>query len=492
MSDIRTGQKKTKKSPKDWYRPTLPEGQDEDHDGWPEHLYKRGKTYWWRGHVLGAPYQFSLKVKDLRNAKSMADDYNDQVRKGVDFRAEHETRRLQFSSIRQQHLDQLKAEDKVAAVKRYRAIYDNFQAFLDCEHPGTGVAGITATIAKAYPVWRRVESEQNKKPGSHKTLQTEVTALRSLFQRQVEDEVLARNPFIAVKLSGRKGKGKNQDRFRLLEDGEIEAVLEAARTYDEWANTRHEPVGLLYYQVYRFVLGTGLRDDELRHLMWSDVDGDTMHIKEKVVVERRVVHLSPRGLQLVKERARKAASPNGLLFPGHPGKQAAALRIKEPDVLMTLTAADFDEANRTLHCTHRYTWTPKSTEGSVFLNADTRALLEGRRGREGRGRSGFVFEAEDGGRLRCDLLRPLKKCAAHAGLRESQRLRFHDLRHSFAGLLRRARVPLETIMGLMRHQDIRETLIYAPYQPDEGRTAVARLVPPVSENHSPDALPPTS
>ena len=36
-------------------------------------------------------------------------------------------------------------------------------------------------------------------------------------------------------------------------------------------------------------------------------------------------------------------------------------------------------------------------------------------------------------------------------------------------------VPLEAIMGLMRHSDIRETLAYAPYEEREGRLAVAKL-----------------
>jgi hypothetical protein len=34
---------------------------------------------------------------------------------------------------------------------------------------------------------------------------------------------------------------------------------------------------------------------------------------------------------------------------------------------------------------------------------------------------------------------------------------------------------LETIMGILRHADIRETLIYAPYSLDEGRAAMGKL-----------------
>ena len=34
---------------------------------------------------------------------------------------------------------------------------------------------------------------------------------------------------------------------------------------------------------------------------------------------------------------------------------------------------------------------------------------------------------------------------------------------------------LETIMGILRHADIRETLIYAPYSLQEGRSAINKL-----------------
>ena len=36
-------------------------------------------------------------------------------------------------------------------------------------------------------------------------------------------------------------------------------------------------------------------------------------------------------------------------------------------------------------------------------------------------------------------------------------------------------------MGILRHADIREALIYAPYNPEEGRSAISRLdAPPAS------------
>lgn len=86
----------------------------------------------------------------------------------------------------------------------------------------------------------------------------------------------------------------------------------------------------------------------------------------------------------------------------------------------------------------------------------------------------FVFAHRDGGACRVDLRDLLKKAQRGAGIKG--RLRVHDLRHTLAVRLRRDKgVPLETIMGILRHADIKETLIYAPYSLDEGRAAMVRL-----------------
>jgi integrase len=70
-------------------------------------------------------------------------------------------------------------------------------------------------------------------------------------------------------------------------------------------------------------------------------------------------------------------------------------------------------------------------------------------------------------------LEKLKLIQAKAGI--TGHLRVHDLRHTCGATLRKKGVPLETIMGILRHADIRETLIYAPYHIEEGKKAIALL-----------------
>ena len=87
--------------------------------------------------------------------------------------------------------------------------------------------------------------------------------------------------------------------------------------------------------------------------------------------------------------------------------------------------------------------------------------------------SNFVFAHHDGGRCRIKLLRHLNKAQKLAEI--TGRLRLHDLRHTFAVRLRERGCPLETIMGIMRHADIKETLIYAPYNLKEGAKMITLL-----------------
>jgi integrase len=118
-----------------------------------------------------------------------------------------------------------------------------------------------------------------------------------------------------------------------------------------------------------------------------------------------------------------------------------------------------------------FRWKPKGTNGRVPMCKTVRELLS--RLNETK-TSNFVFAHHDGGSCRLDILSRLKKAQKLAGIEGG--LRIHDLRHTLGFRLRRDKgVALETIMGILRHADIRETLIYAPYSLDEGRTAMAKL-----------------
>jgi len=134
---------------------------------------------------------------------------------------------------------------------------------------------------------------------------------------------------------------------------------------------------------------------------------------------------------------------------------------------------DIDITAGTIRLHKTYEWSPKASEGAIPLSAKLAEVLSERKRRFGE-RSSFVFPSPDGGKCRLHLLDQLRALCRKAEIAEPLP-RIHDLRHTFAATLRRKGVPLEAISGIMRHAELKMTLIYAPYHESEGRSAVAEL-----------------
>jgi integrase len=87
----------------------------------------------------------------------------------------------------------------------------------------------------------------------------------------------------------------------------------------------------------------------------------------------------------------------------------------------------------------------------------------------------WVFSNREGGKIQIGNLktRHFHKCLERAGLR---RIRFHDLRHTFASLLIQNREPLAYVKEQMGHSSIRMTVdIYGHLVPGANRQAVNQL-----------------
>lgn len=88
-------------------------------------------------------------------------------------------------------------------------------------------------------------------------------------------------------------------------------------------------------------------------------------------------------------------------------------------------------------------------------------------------KSEYVFPAEDGSSLhRKTLTRPLVTALRKSGVK---RIRFHDLRHTYASHLVMAGVPIKTVQELLGHSDLKMTLRYAHLTPQCKKEAVAAL-----------------
>jgi site-specific recombinase XerD len=86
----------------------------------------------------------------------------------------------------------------------------------------------------------------------------------------------------------------------------------------------------------------------------------------------------------------------------------------------------------------------------------------------------LVFPAQDGGLCthQDHVDRPLHGALKRAGLR---RIRFHDLRHSFASQLVSVGRSLKEVQELLGHQSIQMTMRYAHLAPGRMRDAVEAL-----------------
>ena len=74
------------------------------------------------------------------------------------------------------------------------------------------------------------------------------------------------------------------------------------------------------------------------------------------------------------------------------------------------------------------------------------------------------------------LERPLRKAVRAAGIpRDSGRIGWHDLRHTYGSHLAMRGVPLRTIQELLGHASIEQTMRYAHLSPEVKRDAVKVL-----------------
>lgn len=305
-----------------------------------------------------------------------------------------------------------------------------------------------------------------KEGAAKKTLYFERGVLFQLFREAVKRDIIKKNPFDDVRPKKPTINEVVAAHHPLTLDEE-EALLSAAKKFDGARLDKDNPK---FHDIVLFLVKTGLRLDEMRCLEWTDItfEDRLIRIREKRVVETRCVRIAEEVVAaLTKQLANK--SPDDLLFENKDDIAAFGIRLKirDKDELLAMKVSDVDLENRKIVSTRNYTWKPKGTNGVVPMCGAVRTLLQTMTQTR---TSNFVFAHGDGGSCRLDLLDMLKTTQKIAGI--TGRLRVHDLRHTLAFRLRRAGVHLESIMGVMRHADIKETLIYAPYSIDEGRTAM--------------------
>lgn len=132
--------------------------------------------------------------------------------------------------------------------------------------------------------------------GTLKSIRNDLTPLRAILDRALNDDIIDRNPLDKIKVSKLVSRQQARTDYEVdpFTEEEIKAVLETALDYDPRIRN------LLQFAFY-----SGLRTSELFGLMWGDVDWRNMVVRiQRAVVERRV-----------KETKTKAGIRDVILLP---------------------------------------------------------------------------------------------------------------------------------------------------------------------------------
>jgi integrase len=255
---------------------------------------------------------------------------------------------------------------------------------------------------------------------------------------------------------------------------DIRRLLDAARDYDQRQPEGWWPWPTYFTDIISGYLYLGLRDQELVHLEWNDVDlaMRTVRIRQKQVVCTRRITLGEAAVKLAASLAKGRSPKARLVGEGEDLPTVGRiLHVQDEGLLRGLRVADFNAEKGTLMVRDEYQWQPKGYEGKPIPIPPP--LFEILNRMSHHRSSNFVYPDRDQGYRKFHFDRVLKEIVAAAGLPSG--FRTHDLRHSYAVQLRRSGARLETIKELMRHAMIEDTLVYAVYDDGEGSAAVSKL-----------------
>ncbi|MBU1061239.1 MAG: tyrosine-type recombinase/integrase [Candidatus Omnitrophica bacterium] len=192
--------------------------------------------------------------------------------------------------------------------KRYKAMLDNFNRFLEEEYPHIDkLSHFTPSVFEKYKAFRKQEEAHNK------TINSENALLRMIFKLAIQWGHLDKNPTDGV--SKFKIPKKNPPRFLTTE--ECEKLL---NNCGEWL-----------YPIFYTFLNTGLRKSELENLEWSDIDFSRKKIKVSIKEDwspktnEREIPISNGLYPLLKEHKNKSES--NYVFPGEDGKKIFKNRL---------------------------------------------------------------------------------------------------------------------------------------------------------------------
>ncbi|MBZ5496655.1 MAG: site-specific integrase [Acidobacteriia bacterium] len=247
---------------------------------------------------------------------------------------------------------------------------------------------------------------------SRNSIRNTMATLRVTLNQAIEDELIISNP--ATKLSKFFKQAKAKRKFDFLTAEEVPPLLRAARDRD----ARRKSDAPEYFPLFLCAIHTGMREGELAGLQWADIDWNGRFI----LVERSVADgkVSP----TKTDKARRVDMSDDLI------EELSGYRRRRLEAAMRDGRNELPE------------WVFSSSRGTAL---DVRNVSK----------------------------REFPRCLAKAKLR---RIRFHDLRHTFASLLIQNGESLAYVKEQLGHSSIKITVdVYGHLVPGANRQAVCKL-----------------
>ena len=337
--------------------------------------------------------------KSERAAKHLADKINLEEAEGKV--GLYKTKEKDITSFFEEIMDYKKSirNLKKKSIIKYQGILNNFLGFLGSEFSTvTRLSQLNQFIFESYIKYRKnTPINKNGHPVKEKQLKGKDTNIKSgVCDKTIKNELEALKSMLNYAV---KSRDPNK---RYLTENPLE-YLEPIRINDSKSKrplTKEEVDKFLsyleqkdneLYEIYFTFLCTGLRDGELRHLEWSDID--------------------------FKKRA---------------------ITLKEKTVT-------FEDGQTEI-------WTPKTKNGKreIPIHGKLYTILKDRK-KKNKNRSNFVFPDKKGGVLKLKLRNILIKIMRSIGINDFTRV--HDLRRTFISFMAMDGVPRETTMDIVGHVD---------------------------------------
>ncbi|MEK7449665.1 MAG: tyrosine-type recombinase/integrase [Planctomycetota bacterium] len=201
--------------------------------------------------------------------------------------------------------------------KRNQTVINNFLNFLEKKHPYIAkLSRVTPGVIEDYKIFRRsLLSEDGTHKIKKRTINLEVSSLKTYLNKAVTWDMLNINPLQKVEYV----KVDDAKKIRSLTAKEVNRILEKCPTW--------------FYPVVYTALYMGMRQGELIHLEWSDIDfvGKRIRIKQKdgwapkssgKSIRERSIPISRFLVDFLKKHKKKTKSKDdNWVFHGPDGKQ---------------------------------------------------------------------------------------------------------------------------------------------------------------------------